>query len=132
MSYQIGYIGLGALGSAIAPNLATFAQQSSLQPISLWNRTTEKYESLKPSFPSDAHFAEVVEELVERCNVIFTCLVNDQADEDVYAKLVARLKEAKGKRTGQITFIDQSTIKPATAGEPHRARFPLEVKLTGL
>jgi 3-hydroxyisobutyrate dehydrogenase-like beta-hydroxyacid dehydrogenase len=115
MSYRIGYIGLGALGSNIAPNLAAYAQSNSLPPISVWNRSTDKYASLKPSFPEDTHYANEVEELVDKCDVIFTCLVNDAADEEVYEKLVAAMGKGKGK--GRIAFADQSTIKPGTAGQ---------------
>ena len=112
MAFRIGYIGLGSLGSAIYPNLQAYSSSNSLPALSVWNRSQDKYADIKAQHP-DILTAKEITELVDRCNVIFTCLVDDAAVEDVYLKLVAALKGSKEK----VTFVDQSTVKVSTAGE---------------
>jgi 3-hydroxyisobutyrate dehydrogenase-like beta-hydroxyacid dehydrogenase len=40
MSYKIGFIGLGALGTPIAINLASYAKENNF-PFAVWNRSPE-------------------------------------------------------------------------------------------
>lgn len=112
---KIGYIGLGSLGSAIFPNLIKYAQEQGLAPPSAWNRSQDKYAALNQEYP-DIHTAKELGELVRRSNVIFTCLVNDAAAEDVYTKIVEILRSTPGGvQRGSIVFADQSTLKAKTA-----------------
>jgi len=112
-THRIGYIGLGSLGSAIFPNLVNYARDQNLPAPSVWNRSPEKYAPLK-EVSSEIYMAEQPGELVSRCNVIFTCLVNDQAVEEVYGKLVRALQD-KGDKGEKIVFADQTTLKVGTA-----------------
>ena len=112
-THRIGYIGLGSLGSAIFPNLVNYARDQNLPAPSVWNRSPGKYAPLK-EVSSEIYFAERPRELISRCNVIFTCLVNDQAAEEVYGKLVGALQE-KGDTGEKIVFADQTTLKVGTA-----------------
>jgi 3-hydroxyisobutyrate dehydrogenase-like beta-hydroxyacid dehydrogenase len=111
---KIGYIGLGSLGSAIFPNLADYAKSNNLPAPVIWNRSQEKYAPIQQVHP-EVVGAKAVEEVVEKCNVIFTCLVNDAAAEEVYGKLVAALN-AREKGT-EVIFADQTTLKAATGCE---------------
>lgn len=115
MPFRIGYAGLGSLGSAIFPNLVSYASEHGFPAPSVWNRSQGQYSSIKEQFP-DVHTAENLLELLD-CNVVFTCLANDAAAEDVYGQLVNGLNEGNGKgRAGyrQVIFADQSTLKVKT------------------
>ncbi|RSH87341.1 hypothetical protein EHS25_003250 [Saitozyma podzolica] len=108
MSYKIGFIGLGALGTPIAINLASYAKENNF-PFAVWNRSPEKYSALKEAGHDEGvFFASRPEELVERCNLIFTVLVNDQAAEEVYGKLIGAVR-------GKVVFADVSTLLPKTS-----------------
>lgn len=111
---RIGYIGLGALGSAIFPNIVSYAQANNLPAPAVWNRSQDKYASLRDASPG-VYFANEVEELVDRCDLIFTCLTNDAAAEEVYGKLAGALKSAEGRKV----FADQTTLKASTARRLH-------------
>jgi hypothetical protein len=110
MSYKIGFIGLGALGTPIAINLASYAKENNFT-FAVWNRSPDKYSALKEAGHDEGvFFASRPEELVERCNLIFTVLVNDQAAEAVYGKLIGAVK-------GKVVFADVSTLLPKTSSE---------------
>jgi hypothetical protein len=114
MSYKIGFIGLGALGTPIAINLASYAKENNFT-FAVWNRSPDKYSALKEAGHDEGvFFASRPEELVERCNLIFTVLVNDQAAEAVYGKLIGAVK-------GKVVFADVSTLLPKTSSELKRA-----------
>lgn len=113
-SPRIGYIGLGALGSAIFPNIVSYAKDNGLPAPAMWNRSQDKYAPVKEAYP-DVYSAAEVEELVPRSDIIFTCLVNDAAAEEVYTKLAAALKKEDGAE--KKVFADQTTLKASTARE---------------
>jgi hypothetical protein len=123
-SPRIGYIGLGALGSAIFPNIVGFAEHNSLPAPAVWNRSQDKYAAVKEAHPN-VYTATEVEELVPRCDLIFTCLVNDAAAEEVYGKLVAALQKEKVREGGNKVFADQTTLKASTARECRAGRASL-------
>ena len=107
---RIGYIGLGALGSAIFPNIVAYAAENRLPAPSVWNRSQDKYSALVSAHP-EVYTAKEISEVVERSDIIFTCLVNDQAAEEVYDKLVAALAASPKP----VVFADQTTLKASTA-----------------
>lgn len=113
---SIGYIGLGSLGSAIFPNLAQYAKENSLPPPIIWNRSPDKYAPITEAHP-EVQTAKEVGELVDKCSVIFSCLVDDHAAEDVYDKLVLALEGRKAGTANaeNIVFADQTTLKAGTA-----------------
>ncbi|KAK8864433.1 hypothetical protein IAR55_001682 [Kwoniella newhampshirensis] len=111
MSIRFGYVGLGAMGAHICRNLAKHAASQGLPPISIWNRSPEKYDSIRPCAP-DAFYAAKVEEVVQRSDVIFSSLINDQAAEEVYGKMFSAAKEEQGK---EVIFVDQSSLKALTS-----------------
>ncbi|KAK4687829.1 hypothetical protein P7C73_g2285, partial [Tremellales sp. Uapishka_1] len=107
MSLRIGFIGLGGLGTPIANNLAA----SLKSPLVVFNRTAAKYQDLAE--PSHYQVAESVEKVAEDADVVFTCLINDEACVDIYSKLFAGAK-ALGKK---VIGADHSTVLPATAAK---------------
>ncbi|WWD17269.1 hypothetical protein CI109_101707 [Kwoniella shandongensis] len=111
MSIRFGYVGLGNMGAHICRNLAKHAQSSNLPPISIWNRSTDKYDSIRPVAP-DAFYAEKVEEVVQRSDIIFSSLINDQVAEDVFGRM---FKAVEGGR--EVVFVDQSSLKAVTSGK---------------
>ena len=109
--YRLGYVGLGNLGTEICKNLGRYASSHNLTPLTLYNRTSAKYTAVSDDCPG-AHLAEDVAEVVERCDVVFTCLIDDAAAEEVYGKMYKAVK-----REAKVVFVDQSTLTPTTAGE---------------
>ena len=109
--YRLGYVGLGNLGTEICKNLGRHASSQNLTPLSLYNRTSAKYSAVSDECPG-AHFAEEVAEVVQRSNVVFTCLLDDAAAEEVYGKIFKAVK-----REDKVVFVDQSTLTPTRASE---------------
>ncbi|CAD6569799.1 MAG: hypothetical protein TREMPRED_005454, partial [Tremellales sp. Tagirdzhanova-0007] len=107
--YRLGYVGLGNLGTEICKNLGRHASSQNLTPLSLYNRTSAKYSAVSDECPG-AHFAEEVAEVVQRSNVVFTCLLDDAAAEEVYGKIFKAVK-----REDKVVFVDQSTLTPTRA-----------------
>ncbi|WRT66403.1 uncharacterized protein IL334_003359 [Kwoniella shivajii] len=113
---RIGYIGLGAMGLNIARNLSKHITKNNLPPLTVWNRSSSKYESLKPDAPN-ARFAKQVEEVIDSSDVIFTMLIDDNAAQEVYGKLYDHLKSNKQQGKREIIFVDQSSLKAITTGK---------------
>lgn len=98
---HVGVIGLGAMGTPMARNLARAGTLAAV-----WNRTPSKAEALA----AELNVAQATgpADLARRCDLIITCV---SADEDLLAvieALVPRL--AAGK-----IVIDTSTVRPSTA-----------------
>lgn len=110
MSQRVGYVGLGGLGSPIAVNLAKHASTASLPALIIWNRSKERYGPVKAE-ASDVVEADEVEDVVRGSDVVFTCLLNDSAAEEIYGKMFKAVE--KGRK---VIFVDQSTLNPKTSG----------------
>lgn len=125
MAPQLGWIGLGNMGRVSIPevynemmlicnqgmckNLAEKGNLSS--PLLIFNRTQKRAEDLNKTLP-DGHtvVASVIDELVAKSDIIFTCLGDDKAvTETIDTALKA---DVKGK-----LFVDCSTIHPETSEE---------------
>ncbi|ORY26971.1 NAD binding domain of 6-phosphogluconate dehydrogenase-domain-containing protein [Naematelia encephala] len=105
--FRIGYVGLGNMGTHMCNNLGRYASQNQLSPLTIWNRSTDKYASVSEDCKG-AHLAHQVSEVPEKSNIIFTCLLNDAAALDVYGQM---LKVVKAK----TIFVDQSSLNPKTS-----------------
>ena len=100
---QIGFIGLGNLGTPLAENLLEQHKQ-----LFIYNRTASKAQSL---INNGAVLCETVKELAQLCDIIFTMVSDDAALNHITKNedgLAANMKE------GAI-HISMSTILPATA-----------------
>ncbi|KAF6219068.1 hypothetical protein HO133_005612 [Letharia lupina] len=106
-SKTFGFVGLGNMGSQMAFNLATYAQQNALPRVRIWNRTRSKIEYLA----QEAH-CEIVsslEEVADQCDIVHTCLANDEVAFSVYRQFF----QAANVR-GTI-FVDHSTLFPTAS-----------------
>jgi 3-hydroxyisobutyrate dehydrogenase-like beta-hydroxyacid dehydrogenase len=96
----VGLIGLGSMGTAMAERLLDAGYE-----LVVYNRTPEKARALAER---GAAVAETAAELVEQVDVVLTSLANDEALEDVAARVVA------SARPGTV-LIDTSTVSPAVS-----------------
>lgn len=106
-SKVFGFVGLGNMGSQMAANLAEYGKQNGLQRVLIWNRTRSKIEYLQ-----NESYCEIVsdlEDLAQRCDIIHTCLANDEVAFSVYRQLFA------GARKHSAIFVDHSTLFPTTS-----------------
>lgn len=109
---QIGFIGLGTMGYIMARNLAN---SSSDHPLIVWNRSTSKSEKLASELHGRVVVAASVAELVEKCDVVFSSLANDEIVKLIYAEIEAHLESSPPLRTK--IFVETSTNYPTTTGE---------------
>ena len=93
---QIGWIGLGNMGTPMASNLSKAGF-----PLTVFNRSTEK---IKPFENTNVRIAQNVTALVTQSDIIFTMLSNDEAVEMVYYEILG-MEALEDK-----LFIDMSTI----------------------
>ena len=102
---QIGFIGLGNLGTPIAENLLEHHPG-----MLVYNRTIEK---TKPLADKGAAVSNSVQELAAACDCVFTIISNDAAIKEVTEGDAGIAKNLKG---GGI-HISMSTILPATSAD---------------
>jgi 3-hydroxyisobutyrate dehydrogenase len=93
---QIGWIGLGNMGTPMASNLSKAGF-----PLTVFNRSLEK---AKPFENTVATIAKNLKEVVAQSDIIFTMLSNDEALEAVFDEILG-IENIVGK-----LFIDMSTI----------------------
>jgi len=103
----LGFVGLGNMGSQMAFNLSVYAEKNSLPPLRLWNRTRSKIEPLAQS--SHSTIVSTLPEMATQCDVIHTCLANDEVAFSVYREFF------KTSSAAGTIFADHSTLYPATA-----------------
>ena len=96
----LGFIGLGALGGAIATRLLGAGHQ-----LAIWGRTSTK---LTPWLDAGATFAESPAALAGECETVFLCVSDTAAVEQV---TFAAEGLVVGARPGTIV-VDHSTIHP--------------------
>lgn len=109
---SLGFVGLGNMGSQMATNLAGYSARKSFPAVRIWNRTRSKVEHLTTS--AHCTFAASLEELVQQCDVVHTCLANDEVALAVYRQFFSTPNAA-----GTI-FADHSTLYPTTASTLQR------------
>jgi 3-hydroxyisobutyrate dehydrogenase len=110
---QIGFVGLGAMGSHMARNLA---QAGLLRGV--WNRTAEKATALAAELKCHA-FVDLTE-LATNSEAVVICV---SADEDVRS-VVAGLEPGLSPR---MLVMDCSTVSAGTARDMHQRLAPLGV-----
>ncbi|KAJ7083384.1 NAD-P-binding protein [Mycena belliarum] len=115
---QIGFVGLGAMGSVMARNLANYrgAHVHASPPILVWNRSPASCDKLFAELGQHKiRIAKSLEQVATECDIIFTALANDEAVKSTYTKFTETLKHTPPPR-GKI-FVEMSTIYPTLAGE---------------
>ncbi|RNI29417.1 NAD(P)-dependent oxidoreductase [Rufibacter immobilis] len=98
---NIGFIGLGIMGSRMAANL-----QKAGHNLVVYNRTAQKAEAL---VAKGATLASTPEEVGKQCRVIFTMLATPDAVEEAALGQHGFLKEMPGNSL----WIDSSTVNPS-------------------
>jgi len=102
---ELGYVGLGVMGSAIVRRLLDAGH-----PVTVWNRTREKAE---PLLEAGARWADSPREVAERSEIVFTMVTNTAAVQAVTEGADGILA---GLADGKI-YVDMSTASPAHARE---------------
>ena len=106
---QLGFIGLGYLGSRIARRLTAAGF-----PVTVWNRNPAK----AAGFPAlGAEVAPDLTRLTRDVEVVLSCLADADALENVYFR-PGKVLESHGRCT---SIIELSSVAPATARKLHQA-----------
>ncbi|KAG9306316.1 hypothetical protein G9A89_018199 [Geosiphon pyriformis] len=106
---RLAYVGLGSMGLPMALNLQNHLKENSRTPLVVYNRTASKAQALAEAGATVAHS---LAEVVEKANIIFTSLANDQALTTVYEELLEVSKNGK-----EIIFVEMSTVYPTTIAD---------------
>lgn len=101
---KIGWIGLGNMGVPMAGNLLAAGYE-----VHVWNRTADKTSAL---VAQGAKHADSIAQLVERCDVLFTMVSDDEAVKALYTGPAGILASAGAE--GKLA-VDMSTVSPATS-----------------
>ncbi|KAJ9605147.1 hypothetical protein H2200_010537 [Cladophialophora chaetospira] len=101
-----GFVGLGNMGAMMASNLATYAESKGLPKVQIWNRTRSKIKSLATN--SHCEVAASISELAQKCDIVHTCLANDDVAFSVCRELFQSRKEG-------LIVVDHSTLFPTTS-----------------
>ncbi|KAF9245888.1 hypothetical protein BU15DRAFT_70949 [Melanogaster broomeanus] len=114
---QIGYHGLGAMGYAMARNLALSvkSRDATAPPLLVYNRTVAKAERLAQDVGDSVRIASSPAQLATECDIIFTNLASDAVVIAVYNEFADALKQSLP--TKRKIFVDFSTIYPGVAGD---------------
>ncbi len=100
---QLGWAGLGNMGTPIIKNLLKAGFK-----VAVYNRTKEKEKEL---IEAGATSAENPNQLIEKCDVVFTMVSDDEAVKQIYTGENGLLNN---QNTGKLA-IDMSTVSPATS-----------------
>jgi 3-hydroxyisobutyrate dehydrogenase len=108
MSSEVGFIGLGVMGAAMAGHILRGGQK-----LTVYNRTKSKTEPLKLE---GANVAESPKDLAERSNFIFICAGDGASVREIIFGTSGDTSKAliSGLRPGAIV-VDHSTISPIEA-----------------
>jgi 3-hydroxyisobutyrate dehydrogenase-like beta-hydroxyacid dehydrogenase len=100
MPTTVAFLGLGAMGRAMASNLARAGFS-----VRAWNRTPRPYFDL---VESGVVLAQSAGQAVEHTQFVCVCVLNDEAVEAVMEQILPVLEQ-------DAVIIDHSTIAPSTA-----------------
>jgi 3-hydroxyisobutyrate dehydrogenase-like beta-hydroxyacid dehydrogenase len=121
---QIGYLGMGILGSAMAGRL-----RDAGFPVMVWNRSKDKCAALAAK---DAKVADTVKEVIESCDITFACTSDPaSARSIVFGETGVLSGMAAGKKFVDMSTVDEQTSKDiATAINAKGGHF-LEAPVSG-
>ncbi|CAJ0754843.1 7274_t:CDS:2 [Entrophospora sp. SA101] len=114
---RVAFIGLGAMGYPMATNLQKYLAVNQFPNLLVYNRTYSKAQSFAESVGAIA--TQSLQDVAERANIIFTCLLNDQAVSSIYKELLKYSDPRKFNNINNrsVIFIDCSTISPHVINE---------------
>ena len=105
MSEKIGFIGLGIMGMPMVLNFLKAGTD-----VTVWGRTASK---MAPAVEAGATLAASPKELAEAVDVIFTCVFDADAVEDVIFAPNGLIEGA----SADMLMVDCSSIHPERARE---------------
>ncbi|KAI1370857.1 6-phosphogluconate dehydrogenase [Hypoxylon crocopeplum] len=105
---QIGWIGLGSMGIGMSKNLQMYLSKIDAPALIYTNRTLRRGEHLQAL---GAIPVESVGEVAKKCDIIFSCVSNDDV-----LKSTAEEIAASGDLGGKV-YVDCSTVHPETVLE---------------
>jgi len=91
-------------------NLAAYAESKGYPKVQVWNRTRRKAESIASQGFCEA--VDSVEEVVQKCDIVHTCLANDEVALSLFRQVLA-----VGKTN--LILVDHSTLFPTTSSTIH-------------
>jgi 3-hydroxyisobutyrate dehydrogenase-like beta-hydroxyacid dehydrogenase len=100
MQKRIGFIGLGLMGSRMAPHFLNKGF-----PLTVWNRTPER---CRPLAEAGAKVAKSPREVAEAADVVITCV----ADPNAAARVVFAEDGVRAAARPGLRYIEASTISP--------------------
>ncbi|KAJ5257868.1 hypothetical protein N7524_009424 [Penicillium chrysogenum] len=102
---QVGWIGLGSMGLAMAQNIQRFLQRDKKSQLRFWNRTASRGAPLELL---GAIECESIAQLVIECDLIFISTSDDAALNAIVNQILT-VKDLDGK-----LFVDTTTVHPNT------------------
>ena len=105
MAERIGFIGLGAMGMPMTQRLLAAGHD-----VTVWGRTRDK---LEPALGAGAKTADSAAALVASSDIVFTCVTDTQAVEDVVFGVDGIAQTASQDKL----LVDHSTIHPSRTRE---------------
>ncbi|TRX94070.1 hypothetical protein FHL15_005148 [Xylaria flabelliformis] len=109
-SLQLGWIGLGSMGNAMAKNVHAYLQSQSAKPLGFYNRTASRGDGLQHL---GGERCASVTELAARSNVIFISASDDAAVQSIIGQIISSGSELIAGKT----IIDTTTVHPNTTKE---------------
>ncbi|KAL6706447.1 hypothetical protein ACN47E_005386 [Coniothyrium glycines] len=103
---QIGWIGLGSMGLAMATNLQKHLQNTNGRHLKYWNRTMSRGDTLQEL---GGEPCPTIEDLVQACSLIFISLSDDAALHSITTTILS-----SGPLTSKI-ITDTTTVHPETS-----------------
>jgi 3-hydroxyisobutyrate dehydrogenase len=94
MDEEIGFLGLGPMGEAIATRLLAAGT-----PLRVWNRTPERCEPLRSA---GAAVAPTAREVLERCGTVFVMVADERATDAVLGRGTAAFGAVAGTLVVQL------------------------------
>lgn len=134
---QLGFIGLGNMGSAMALNLSLALENASppLPPLKVFNRSrgkadklveqAEEHRGAKGDGSPTVVVADSIAEVVQTCQIVFTSLKDDEALLQVYEEM-CQASHDHSDHSGysdhhtSTIWADTSTVYPDTTGQVER------------
>ncbi|KAJ5081807.1 hypothetical protein NUU61_010071 [Penicillium alfredii] len=106
---RVAWIGLGNIGRGMSANIAQKGPQTG--PLVLYNRTTAKAAAHAETLGDRATVATSLADAVQQADLIFTCVGDDPALDQI----VAAILDDKTADLSSKTFVDCSTVHPDTS-----------------
>mmetsp|Transcript_18058 Transcript_18058/g.32969 ORF Transcript_18058/g.32969 Transcript_18058/m.32969 type:complete len:305 (-) Transcript_18058:490-1404(-) len=107
---EVAFVGIGAMGAAMAPNVAEYLKNSKdmSKTLLIYNRSSDKAKQVAAKFPELSFEITDLSTIAKRASIIFMMLANDSAVLDTVASILAP-EEVNSK-----VIIDCSTVQPET------------------